>query len=61
MYEQLDGILTWGNLSRVSCGEFRQPWVPLHRAPKRPMYLNLSLVYRNLGLMYLNLSKRLPG
>ena len=49
MYEQLDGILTCPDLSCASCVKFRQPWVPLHTAPKRPRYLNLSLVYLNLG------------
>ena len=43
MYEQLDGILTCRDLSRVSSVKLRQPWVPLHRAPKRPRYLNFGL------------------
>ena len=49
MYEQLDGILACRDLSRVGSVNLRQPWVPLHRAPKRPRYLNLSLVYLHLG------------
>ena len=43
MYEQLDGILAWGDLIRVGSAGARQPWVPLRRVPKRPRYLNLSL------------------
>ena len=49
MYEQLDGILTWGDLVCAGCAKVRSPWVPLHRPPDRPRYLNLSLVNRNLG------------
>ena len=48
MYEQLDGILTCPDLRCAGSAEVRQPWVPLHRAPKRPRYLNLGLMYLNL-------------
>ena len=49
MYEHLDGILACPDLRCVGCVGARQPWVPLHRAPKRPRYLNLGLMYLNLG------------
>ena len=42
-------ILTCRDLIPASSVKARQPWVPLHRAPKRPRYLNLGLVYLNLG------------
>ena len=43
MYYSLDGILTWGEVVRVSCADSRRPWVPLHGVPKRPGYPNLAL------------------
>ena len=49
MFEQIDGILACPDLGRVSCGDFRSPWVPLHGVPKRPGYLNLGLMYLYLG------------
>ena len=48
MYEQLDGILAWGDLISASCAKARSLLVPLHGVQNRPRYLNLSLVYLNL-------------
>ena len=49
MYEQIDGILAWGDLGCAGCAGLRSPWVPLHRPADRPRYLNLALVYLHLG------------
>ncbi len=46
MYEQLDGILTWGDLRCASSVEARQPWVPQlgpyvpQLGPSRPIFLS---------------------
>ena len=49
MYEQIDGILACLDLRCARCAALRSPCVPLHGVQNRPMYLNLALVYLNLG------------
>ena len=49
MYEQIDGILACPDLGSAGCAKSRSPCVPLHGVQNRPMYLNLALVYLNLG------------
>ena len=49
MYAQLDGILACPDLLSAGFCGVRGPYVPLHGVQNRPMYLNLALVYLNLG------------
>ena len=43
MYEQIDGILAWGDLISAGLAKSRQPWAPQHGVQDRPRYLNLAL------------------
>ena len=43
MFEQIDGILAWGDLRCASCAELRSLLVPLHGVQDRSKYLNLVL------------------
>ncbi len=49
MYEQIDGILAWGEVICVGSAGLRSPWVPQLGVQNGPRYLYLGLMYLNLG------------